>query len=81
MDSVIVTLKWPNMAIETDIRCPANKPVDKLCVEILVLLREQYQGRLDAINSIKLQFNGKELLGDQTFASCGIWDGSYIFVR
>lgn len=79
MDSVLVTLVIKSVGVETDISCPANKPVKLLREEILNVLREQYLSKMSSVHSISLEFNGRELSGDQTLTSVGAWDGSYIF--
>ena len=81
MDRVLVTLVIKSIGVETDISCPANKPVRFLREEILSVLREQYGIKMNSVHSISLEFNGRELTGDQTFASVGAWDGSYIFAN
>lgn len=79
MDSVLVTLEIKSIGVETDLSCPANKPVRFLREEILNVLREQYGSKMNPVQSISIEFNGRELTGDQTLASVGAWDGSYIF--
>lgn len=68
------------MGIETDLRCPANKPMGQLACEVLDLLKEQYHNKLFTARAIKFQFNGVEIAENQTFESVGAWDGSYIHV-
>ena len=81
IDKVIVTLKFSDGSVLGDFELPANCVAAELESVLASALSEEFPERFAGAGRVYLSENGKELTGNETLASRGLWDGSMIDVR
>lgn len=79
MDYAIITLIFASK-LSLDMELPLKIKISELTVLILTTLKQMDYGRFARLNSIKLQYNEKQLDPNATLEQYGVWDGSYLTV-
>ena len=77
-DDVIVTVNISDAASSYDMEFPAFMRIDELKKKLLETLRLMDMRKFAYLREIDLIYNGRNMRGNETLASNGVWDGSTI---
>lgn len=79
-DRIIVTLQMEGEGLLGDYELPAGFPAKQLATQLLEILKQQFPKMFYAWNTMHLSYQGQRLQDEDTLASKGIWDGSYLTI-
>ncbi|MCR5011625.1 MAG: EsaB/YukD family protein [Lachnospiraceae bacterium] len=80
IDKAVVTLKCSDGSILGDFELPANCVTTELETVLASALAEEFPEKFTGAERVYLSGNGKNLSGNETLASRGLWDGSILEV-
>lgn len=77
-DKVIITLRCEKTRFCQDLELPSTVPMSQLMPQLMSFLLQKYPSYFFKIGNAYLFANGKRLTNSDCFATCGVWDGTFV---